>query len=143
MQAFELLPCGLVLGQGAVGVAVEQPEGGLAGVFHDGIVVDEVGDAQIEEEAALLGAFYVAGAAQFEVFFGNDEAVGGGDHYLHSPSGVFGQFVFGDEDAVALVGTTTHAPPELVELGEAEAVGVFNDDDGGVGHVDTYLDYGG
>jgi hypothetical protein len=30
-----------------------------------------------------------------------------------------------------------------VELGEAEALGVLDDDDGGVGHVDADLDDGG
>ena len=36
-----------------------------------------------------------------------------------------------------------HAPAQLVELGEAEALGALDQDHGGVGHVDAHLDHGG
>ncbi len=37
----------------------------------------------------------------------------------------------------------SHTATELVELGEAEAFGILDDDDGGVGHVHPHLDHGG
>ncbi len=53
----------------------------------------------------------VARAAEFQVCFGDDEAVGGGGgHHFQAPTGVFtyGFFAHG-EDAVALVGAAAHA----------------------------------
>ena len=49
----------------------------------------------------------------------------------------------GDEDAETFGGAAAYAAAELVELREAEAVGVFDDHDGGVGDVDAYFDDGG
>ena len=39
--------------------------------------------------------------------------------------------------------TTADAPAQLVQLGDPEPVGVDDDHDGGVGHVDPDLDDGG
>ena len=36
-----------------------------------------------------------------------------------------------------------HPAPELVELAEAEAVGVLDDDEGGIGHIHPYLHHSG
>ena len=44
------------------------------------------------------------------------------------------------EDAVALGRAAAHAAAQLVQLREAEALGVLDHHDGGVGDVDTDLD---
>jgi hypothetical protein len=64
------------------------------------------------------------------------------DHRLDARDGIVGLLV-GEEDAVGLFGAAADAAAELVELGEAEAVGVFDDHDGGVGDVDADFDDGG
>jgi hypothetical protein len=49
----------------------------------------------------------------------------------------------GHQDAVALCGAAADASAELVHLREAEALGVVDDHDGGVGDVDADFDDGG
>ena len=51
--------------------------------------------------------------------------------------------LLGDQDAVALVGAAADASAQLVQLREAEALGVLDDHDGGVGNVDADFDDGG
>ena len=64
------------------------------------------------------------GPRQLEVGLGDDEAVGG---FLEDGRGGRRRLVVlgvGEEDAVALVLAAADAAAELVELGEAEALGV-------------------
>ena len=49
----------------------------------------------------------------------------------------------GDEDAVAFGCATADAAAKLVQLREAEALGMFDHHDGGVGNVDADFDDGG
>jgi hypothetical protein len=52
--------------------------------------------------------------------------------------------IFGrDEDAGAFCGAAADASAKLVKLGQAEALGVFDDHHGGVGHVHAHLDHRG
>ena len=55
----------------------------------------------------------------------------------------FGVVAAGGEDAVAFMGAAADAAAELVELGEAEALGFEDDHDGGVGNVDADFDDAG
>ena len=88
------------------------------------------------------GAHEVAGATDAEVGFGDSETVGGFFEELESGGGVR-VLAVGDEDAEAFVGATADAAAELVELGEAEAIGVEDEDDGGVRDIDADFDDGG
>ena len=54
-----------------------------------------------------------------------------------------GEFIFGHEDAVRLVAAAPHAAAQLVQLREAEPLGVLNHHHRGVGHVNAYLNDGG
>ena len=63
-------------------------------------------------------------------------------HGLEAGDAVVGGLV-GEEDAVGLFVAAADATTELVELGEAEAVGMFDDHGGGVGDVDADFDDGG
>ena len=90
----------------------------------------------------MPGAEEVAGAALLEVGLGQGEAVGGGSEGFQALAGL-GVFVVREEDAVALMGAAPDAAPELVELAEAEAVGIFDDHEAGVGNIDADLNDGG
>ena len=90
----------------------------------------------------LAGAEKVARAAELQVLFRDGEAVARGGHDLETLL-VFLTLVVGDKDAVGLVPAAADAAAQLVELGEAEALGVFNQHERGVRHVDADLDDGG
>ena len=137
MVAGEFVGEGLVVGVGEVGVAVEDAGGFVAGVDED-VFVGEAGHFE-GGHAALPGAEEVAGAAEFQVYFSEFEAVVVLFDGLEAFAGVV-RGRFGKEEAIALVGAASDASAELVKLGEAEAVGGFDHHDGGVGHVDADFD---
>ena len=88
----------------------------------------------------LLLAEQVALAADPEVLLGEFEAVGlllEGDEPLRRRLGGV------EDDAVGLLGAPPDAAPQLMELGKAETLGVFDDHHGRVGDVDPHLDDGG
>ncbi len=134
---------GCVLGVLEVGVALEDAVGELAGAEED-FAVGEAGDAEHGVGAALESAPGFAFAAHAEVDFGEGESVVGFAHGLEAFAG-FGAWVFfaGEEDAVALFVAAADAAAELVELAEAESFGAFDDDDGGVGYIDSDFDDAG
>ena len=92
--------------------------------------------------AGLGGADHFAHAAEFEVLLGDFEAGGVADHGVEARDAVVAGEIT-QEDAGGLFAAAADAAAELVELREAEAVGVFDDHDGGVGDVDADLDDGG
>ena len=57
--------------------------------------------------------------------------------------GFAGDFFWRDQDALRFLGAAADASAKLVELGEAEAVGMLDDHHGGVGNVHAYFNYGG
>lgn len=124
-------------------IGLEDGGGGLYGFVEYESVFPEVGDAEVAGEAALLGSLDVAGAAEFEVDFGDFETVVGGGHGFHAFAGFVGEFVGSHEDTVGLFGSPADTATQLVELGEPEAFGALDDHDGGVGDVDADLDDGG
>ncbi|MNX65117.1 hypothetical protein D3C86_961610 [compost metagenome] len=71
--------------------------------------------------------------------FGDDEAVVGGHHDLHAGAGLVGARI-GDQHAVGLLGSSADPAAQLVELREAEALGVFDDHHRGIGDVHADLD---
>lgn len=114
--------------------------GGKAG-FVDGFAVAEGGHFEVGD-AALFEAEDFAGAAEFEVDFGEGEAAVVFFHCFEA-GGFFGVFGGREEEAVGFVGASTDAAAELVELGEAEAFGAFDEHDCGVGDIDADFDDGG
>ena len=80
------------LGGGEVGVGIEYLLGIVAGGLHDESVGGEVRNPEVESDAALLGTFHVARAAQFHVFLGHDKAVVGLRHHLEAVAGVLREF---------------------------------------------------
>ena len=95
------------------------------------------------EVAGLAGAEKFAGASKEKIGFGDFEAVGGADHGFEAGAGFVSHAKRGDEDAMGFLRAAADASAKLVELGEAEALGVLDDHDGGVGNVDANFDDGG
>ena len=87
----------------------------------------------------LARAEKFARTAQLEVFVRYFESVCCSLHDLHAP---LRRVVFGvrDEDAGGFILPTPDSPSELVELREPEALGVFNNHNHGVRHVDADFD---
>ena len=85
-------------------------------------------------------AFQIARTAQFQVGLGYAETIVGIAHDVDTFAGVFAQFEGGDEDAERLIGATTHTTAELVQLGQAEALGLEDDHHRCVRNIHTHLD---
>src|SRR5690606_20685337 len=83
---------------------------------------------------------YVALPAQLEIAFGDDETVLGGFDRFETRSCGFAERVLVEQEAGGTLGATTNAAAQLVQLGEAEALGMLDDHDGGVGDIDPNLD---
>src|SRR6478672_11033302 len=100
------------------------------------------GEAELGQ-AGLARAEQLALAAQLEILLRELEAIRRLDERLQPLAGVVGQLLFGprDEQAVRLLGSAADAAPQLVELREAEPVGLLNDHDRRVRHVDADLDH--
>ena len=80
-------------------VSGEYLAGSITRPLHQHAVLGQVGQAQMQSVTALLRAFQVTGAAQFEVFLGNLESIGGVGHHLHPASHVGSCCVAGDKYA--------------------------------------------
>ena len=103
---------------------------------------DHVEHAEVGE-AGLAQAEHVAGAAQAEVGFGDLEAVGGLAQDVEAFLAALGERGLVEQEAAGGLLAATDAAAQLVELGEAEFLGVFDDHDGGFGHIDADFDHGG
>ena len=129
------------------GVTGEDPLGVFSGVVEEVGFAGEVGKAELGQ-SVLARAEELARAPEPEVDFGDFKPGGGLDQGLQAGecvrAGGGGERVLaGKEQAVGQVRSPADAAAELVELGQAEAVGIENGDDGRVGHVDTDFDDGG
>ncbi len=93
--------------------------------------------------AGLPGAEEFARTALLKVALGNLKSVGRGNHGFDSLAALASDFLAGDEDTVGLFLTATDSAAKLVKLGEAEAVGVLDDHDGGIRDIDADFDDGG
>jgi len=93
--------------------------------------------------AVLARAEKFPWAAEFQVAFGDFEAIGGGDHGFQAFFGFAGDGLGSDKDAVGLFWAAADAPAKLVELREAEAIGVFDHHDGRVRDIHADFDDGG
>src|SRR5690606_8667385 len=113
----------------------------VAGDLEDVEVGEDVGDLQVGH-AGLPLAEHRALAPDLQIDGGEVEPVVGADHRRQPLLAFLGGGV-GYEDAGAGMPPAAHRTPQLVELGQPEAVGVFDHHDGGVGDVDAHFDDGG
>ena len=95
-------------------------------------------------EPGLARAEELALAADLEVLLGELEAVGRRDQRLEPVVRALRQLLLraGDEQAVRLLRPAPDPAAQLVQLGEAEAVGLLDDHDRRVRDVDADLDHG-
>ena len=133
-----------------VGVAVEIFARLGEGGGHQVAVLTHIGET--EGEAAALSdrgvarkGEEVAGTAQLEILLGYLEAVVGVTHGLKPLLGGVAEasLCSADEYAVGLFLSASDSSAQLMELGESEALGVFNYHKAGARHVDSDLDDGG
>ena len=102
---------------------------------------DRVGE-DVGRKARLAQAQRIAAAAQLQVALGDQEAVVGAAQDVEPLLGGLRQRRIVEQDAGALARAAADSPAQLVQLGQAEAFGLFDDHDGGVGDVDPDLDDG-
>ena len=81
----------------------------------------------------------IALAAQGQIEGGQLEAVVGALHGRQARERLLA-LGSGDEEHLGRLLTAAHAPAQLVQLGESEAVGVLDDHDRGVGNIHAHLD---
>src|SRR6266849_3501347 len=109
---------------------------------RDQLLVDrEIGEAQARQPA-LPRPQHLAGAAQPQILLGDAKPVLGFAQDLETPLGDGTERRLVEEQAARRLIAAADAAAQLVQLGEAETLGVLDDDDRGVGHVDADLDHG-
>ena len=119
----------------------QQVFGRLLGFLQQFDVVGKVGHFELGQ-AMLPVAKEVARATQLQILFCNAEAIAALGHHLKPAAGLF-VLAVRHQHTVGLQRAAAHPAPELVELGKAEAVGVFHDHQGSPGHVDPHFDHRG
>ena len=92
--------------------------------------------------AVLPRAEELSGAAQAQVRLGDFKAVVRAHHGGQALAGFVAHLPRGHQDAEGAVRAASHAPAQLMELRQAEALGVLDDHHRGVGHVHAYFNYG-
>ena len=107
-------------------------------LFERASVFEHIGNLHLGQ-SVLARAEKFARTAQLEVFVRDFEAVRCSLHDLHSP---LRRVVFGvrDEDAGGFILPTPDSPSKLMQLRKPEALGVFNNHNHGVRHVNADFD---
>src|SRR5713101_2683308 len=119
---------------------VGERKGLAAGSLKELAVAQRIGDVKAEG-AGLAGPEEFAGAAQLQIGFGDFEAVGGAHHGFEAGACFVGHADRADENAVGFLRAAANASAKLMQLRQAEALGMLDDHYGGVGNID--FDYGG
>src|SRR5579885_3390656 len=114
-------------------------KGFAAGELENFAIAEWIGDVKAEV-AGLACAEKFAGAAKKKVGFGDFEAVGSADHGFETRFRSLCHVAGGDEYAMRFFCASADAAPQLMKLRKTEAIGVFDDHNGGVGHVHADLD---
>ena len=99
-------------------------------------------EAQVSGRARLAGSKHVAFLAQTQVSLGELETVGSIREGLQARSARVCEFVSMHSDAQRGQGGPSDASAQLMELGETELLGVEDDHEGRLRHVDADLDDG-
>src|ERR671920_191474 len=86
---------------------------------------------------------YLPGPAQPQILLGDSETVVGLAHEGEAGAPCLAQRIAAHEQADGAPLPSPDPAPQLVELGEAEAVGALDNHQGRVGNIDPDLDDGG
>ena len=100
----------------AIGVGLHYLAGNFAYMLEELGISGNVGYAQIEGYATLLGSFQIARATKFEVGFSNLETVIRLHHDVNTLAGVLRELVPSDQNAIGLVGSASHPATQLMKL---------------------------
>src|SRR5882724_1784746 len=103
-------------------------------------VANDVGHAKAGN-AGLPGAEEFSGTAEFKIELGDLKPITRVDHGVEAALAFLGDFSAVHQNAVRLGGAPSNAPAKLMELRQAEAIGVLDHHDACVGNVDAYFDY--
>src|SRR5439155_1035233 len=93
-------------------------------------------------QSGLPGPEELAVPAELQIDLGDAKAVVGLRHRAHSASRVLAELAVREQDAVRLPRPAAHPAAQLVQLREAEALGVLDEHHAGVRHVDADFDHG-
>ncbi len=104
------------------------------------MVAKRLRDGKKAGVAGLTRSEKFAGTALLEVALGDFKSVRRSNHGFDSLAALASYLLAGHEDTGRLFLAATDSAAELVELREAEAVGVFDDHGGGVGDVHADFD---
>ena len=102
----------------------------------------QAGDAE-QRHPALPRAQHFAAAPQSQVLFGDDESILGAAHDVQSLARRVRQRLAIEQDTRRLLCAASDPAAQLVQLRQPEALGMIDDHDGGVRHVDADLDHRG
>ncbi|MNF45260.1 hypothetical protein D3C84_263880 [compost metagenome] len=91
----------------------------------------------------MPGAEHFSRAAQFQVFFGDDETIAGLAHDAKAFPAQLRQRRVVEQHAMAGGTAAADPPAQLVQLGQTQALGVLDDHQAGIGYVDADLDHRG
>src|SRR6516164_9252313 len=111
----------------------DQGKGPFAREFEQLLVAHRVGDVE-SQLSGLPRSEELPRAAQLEVRFGDFEAVRGAHHGVEPRTRFVGHAERRHQDAMRLPGASADAPAKLMELCEAEALGMLDHHHGGVRH---------
>ena len=132
--------------------SAEWTSSGASSPFSSCTVSSSIRTIHVEADgvdvAVLLAAQQVAGAAQFQIERGDLEAgaqVGKFAQGRQTLAGDLAQFGVGGDQQIGVGAAVraAHAAAQLVQLGEAVALGVFDDDGVGQRNVEAVFDDGG
>src|SRR5438132_14403140 len=106
-------------------ILLKQPRRFLPGLFQDLGVADEIGHPQIGG-APLPGPKELARPADVQILLGDHEAIMTLDQRLKAAPRLLRQAVRPHQEAVRLMRPAADPSPELMQLGQAEAIGMLN-----------------
>jgi len=123
-----------------VRVALEHGPGCFLGLTEQLAVAIEIGQPE-GRQAVLAGPEKITRAAQFKVLAGDFKAIG---RLAQGAQALPGQIIVAvaDQDTVGFVGSAPDPATQLVQLGQTETLGIFDDHQGGIGIVHTNFDHG-
>src|SRR5205807_1164020 len=122
------------------GVAFEDEAGIVMGDPDQLLVLREIGEAE-DRETALPRAEHLAAAAQPQILLGDAEPVLGLAQDLETLAGDLAERLLIEEETGRRVAAAADPAAQLVQLREAEALGMLDHHDRRGGDVDADLDY--
>lgn len=96
-------------------IIIQDAGGDFPGRLQNAPILSQVGNAEVEN-AALLCALDIARAPEAEVRLGDIKTVIGADHGLNALFALLAELKTRHQNTERLLGTTPHAPPQLMEL---------------------------